>query len=50
MSYAYLVSLLATSLCLSAFYGVWGLAIAVCTTEILQTVLLLKFRKSDAAS
>jgi polysaccharide transporter, PST family len=50
MSYAYLVSLFVTALCLSAFYGVWGLAIAVCTTEILQTILLLKFRKSDAAS
>jgi O-antigen/teichoic acid export membrane protein len=50
MSYAYLATLFATSLCLAAFYGVWGLAIAACTTELLQAVLLLKFRKSNAAS
>jgi PST family polysaccharide transporter len=50
MSYAYLVTLFATSLCLATLYGVWGLAIAVCTTELLQAILFLKFRKSDAAS
>jgi O-antigen/teichoic acid export membrane protein len=50
ISYLYLISLLATSLCFSAFWGVWGLAIAACTTELLQAILLLKFRKTDAAS
>ena len=50
MSYAYLATLFATSLCLTAWYGVLGLAMAAFATELLQTLLLLKFRSSDAAS
>jgi O-antigen/teichoic acid export membrane protein len=50
MSYAYLAMLFAASLCLTARYGVLGLAMAAFATELLQAILLLKFRSSDAAS
>jgi hypothetical protein len=50
MSYAYLALLFATSLCLTASFGVLGLAMAACATELLQAILLLKFRSSDEAT
>jgi PST family polysaccharide transporter len=50
MSYGYLALLFATSFCLTARYGVLGLAIATCATEVFQAILLVKFRSSDATS
>ena len=50
MAYAYLALLFVMALCLSLRYGVWGLAIAASAIELLQAVLLLRFRKSDESS
>jgi len=49
LSYVYVVLLLVSSLLLGSRFGIWGLAVACVTTEIIQMCILLRCRGDNAA-